>query len=126
MHHAVRRNSLRGLATACLAATIGMFAAPVHAANPFDGYWSVSIKTLSGSCDPTYNFNVQIADGHLNGANGALLGLVSANGAVNVQMGGGERRGIASGRLKGNSGSGRWSGSATGASCRGLWTANRG
>ena len=60
-----------------------------------------------------------VRDGHLDGANGALLGTVTSNGGVNVLMGGGDRRGTASGKLAGNAGSGRWSGNATGASCSG-------
>jgi hypothetical protein len=102
------------------------FSAPSRAANIYDGYWTVSITTVAGPCDPTYRVAVQIADGHLNGANGAVIGLVSANGTVSAQMGGGQRRGAASGRLKGSVGSGRWSGTASGSSCRGRWTASRG
>lgn len=93
---------------------------------PFDGSWNVSIVTQSGSCDRAYNFAVSIADGRLDGANGALLGTVNSKGGVNVMMGGGDRRGTASGKLSGNTGSGRWSGNATGASCSGQWTARRG
>jgi hypothetical protein len=100
--------------------------APGRAANIYDGYWTVSITTVAGPCDRTYNVAVQIADGHLNGANGAVIGLVSANGTVSAQMGGGERHGVASGRLKGSLGSGRWSGRASGSSCHGRWTASRG
>ena len=127
MHHASRRRALCfGVTTLALAAGSGALSTPGHAANVYDGYWNVSIVTQAGSCDPTYSVAVQVADGRLNGANGALIGFVSANGAVSVQMGGGERRGTASGRLKGTTGSGRWSGTAAGASCRGRWTATRG
>jgi hypothetical protein len=97
-----------------------------HAAMPFDGNWTVSIQTQSGSCDRSYNFAVSIVDGRLDGANGALLGNVNSKGGISVMLGGGDRRGTASGRLMGNSGSGRWSGNATGASCSGNWTARRG
>ena len=103
-----------------------VLAAPGRAANIYDGYWTVSITTVAGPCDAAYRVAVQIADGHLNGANGAVIGLVSANGTVSAQMGGGQRRGTASGRLKGSVGSGRWSGTASGSSCRGRWTASRG
>ena len=131
MAHASRRPAFYvGLTALALAAGSGALSAPSHAAghaaNLYDGYWNVSIVTQAGSCDPTYSVAVQIADGRLNGANGALIGFVNANGAVSVQMGGGERRGTASGRLKGTTGSGRWSGTAAGASCRGRWTATRG
>jgi hypothetical protein len=97
-----------------------------RAAMPFDGSWTVSIMTQSGSCNPTYTFPVSIVDGRLDGANGALLGTVNARGSVSVMLGGSDRRGSATGRLTAKSGSGRWSGSATGAACSGRWTATRG
>ena len=121
-----RRSFPFGLAALGLIAGSILVAAPGRAANSYDGYWNVSITTAAGPCDPTYSVAVQIADGRLNGANGAVIGLVSAKFAVSAQMGGGERRGTASGRLKGNIGSGRWSGKASGSSCHGRWTASRG
>ena len=132
MHDAARRCRFHfglvhfGLAALGLIAGLGALSAPGRAANVYDGYWNVSITTVAGPCDPTYSVAVQVADGRLNGANGALIGRVSANGAVSVQMGGGERRGTASGRLKVNIGSGHWSGTANGSSCHGRWIATRG
>ena len=114
------------LTTAALAALAATASTRAHAAMPFDGNWTVSIMTQSGSCDRTLSFPVSIVDGHLDGANGALLGTVNAKGGVNVMLGGGDRRGSANGRLAGNSGAGRWSGNATGAACSGSWTARRG
>ena len=111
---------------AALALAAVLVPGKARAAMPFDGSWSVSIVTQSGSCDRTLSLPVSIVDGRLDGANGAMLGTVNAKGGVSVMMGGGDRRGTASGRLVGNSGSGRWSGSATGASCSGSWTARRG
>ena len=113
-----------GAAALALAATL--IPAKARAAMPFDGSWSVSIVTQSGSCDRSLSLPVNIVDGRLDGANGALLGTVNTKGGVSVMMGGGDRRGSASGRLVGNAGSGRWSGNATGASCSGTWTATRG
>lgn len=120
-----RKFRLLACATA-LALVAAMMPGKVLAAMPFDGSWTVSIITQSGSCDRSYNFAVSIVDGRLDGANGALLGAVNSKGGVNVLLGGGDRRGKAIGRLVGNSGSGRWSGNATGASCSGRWTARRG
>ena len=51
-----------------------------RAAMPFDGYWTVSIVTQSGSCDRTLVLPVSIVDGRLDGANGALLGTVNSQG----------------------------------------------
>jgi hypothetical protein len=111
---------------AAFAALAALAPGKARAAMPFDGNWTVSIITQSGSCDRSLSFPVSIVDGRLDGANGALLGTVTPKGGVNVMLGGGDRRGSASGRLAGNAGSGRWSGNATGASCSGSWTARRG
>jgi hypothetical protein len=111
---------------AALAALAALAPSKARAAMPFDGNWTVSIITQSGSCDRTLSFPVSIVDGRLDGANGALLGTVTPKGGVNAMLGGGDRRGSASGRLTANAGSGRWSGNATGASCSGSWTARRG
>jgi hypothetical protein len=113
-------------AAAALAGLALLAPVQARAAMPFDGNWTVSIMTQSGSCDRSYTFPVSIVDGRFDGANGALLGTVNAKGGVNVMLGGGDRRGTANGRLAGNGGSGRWSGNATGASCSGNWTAKRG
>ena len=113
-----------GAALAALAVTAPPTAA--RAAMPFDGSWRVSIQTLSGSCDPVYNFNVSIVDGRLDAANGALLGTVNTKGGVSAVIGGGDRRASANGKLAGNAGSGRWNGVSKGAPCSGRWTASRG
>jgi hypothetical protein len=113
-------------AVAALAALAVLAPGKARAAMLFDGNWTVSIVTQSGSCDRSLSIPVSIADGRLDGANGALLGTVTPKGGVNAMLGGGDRRGSASGRLTGNAGSGRWSGNATGASCSGVWSARRG
>ena len=113
-----------GAALAALAVTAPPTTA--RAAMPFDGSWRVSIQTLSGSCDPVYNFNVSIVDGRLDAANGALLGTVNTKGGVSAVIGGGDRRASASGKLAGSAGSGRWNGVSKGAPCSGRWTASRG
>ena len=113
-------------AGAALAALAVTSSGPARAAMPFDGSWRVSIETLSGSCDRSYNFNASIVDGRLDAANGALLGTVNAKGGVNAMIGGGNRRASASGKLAGNAGSGRWTGVSKGSPCSGRWTASRG
>jgi|SRR6188474_2804014 len=112
-----------GAALAALALTTP---GPARAAMPFDGSWKVSIETLSGSCDRSYNFNVSIVDGRLDAANGALLGTVNPKGGVSAIIGGGDRRASANGKLAGSAGSGRWTGVQKGAPCSGRWTAHRG
>ena len=63
MHHASRRRTFRlGFAAMTFMAAVSAFSAPTHAANLFDGYWNVSIKTQAGGCDPSYSFAVEIAD----------------------------------------------------------------
>ena len=125
-HQSFARHVQFATAAAAFAALTVLAQGQARAAMPFDGNWTVSIVTQSGSCDRSYTFPVSIIDGRFDGANGALLGTVNAKGGVNVMLGGGDRRGTASGRLTGNAGAGRWSGNATGASCSGRWTATRG
>ena len=113
-------------AGAALAALAVMMPGKARAAMPFDGHWRVSIQTLSGNCDRSYNFAASIVDGRLDAANGALLGTVNSKGGVSAMVGGGDRRASATGKLAGNSGGGRWSGTSAGAPCSGRWTAQRG
>ena len=104
-----------------LAASIGF----ANAASLYDGYWSVSIHTLRGACDPSFSVSVNIRDGRLDGANGALAGSVGRSGTLSAMIGGGETRAHASGRLAATTGGGRWTGVRRGGPCSGRWVAQR-
>ena len=57
-----------GVLSVLLATTLGLAgvvsaAGTASARTIYDGAWSVLIVTMSGSCDPTYRYGVQINDG---------------------------------------------------------------
>jgi hypothetical protein len=111
-------------ATAFLA--VASFASNPARAASFDGPWSVTIITQSGSCDAAYNFPLEVQGGRIiSTGSAALSGRVGGGGVVSVSIRNGESGGQASGRLAGNSGSGRWSGVIGGGRCSGRWEASR-
>ena len=50
--------SLWMIAAACLATP----ASAVHARSAYDGSWDLAFVTQRGTCDPSYNFTVNIAE----------------------------------------------------------------
>ena len=108
-----------------LGAAVLLSASPGQAAS-FDGSWTVTIVTQSGSCDAAYSFPLQVSGGRVSSAGGATMnGRISRGGGVNVSISSGGSSGRASGRLAGYSGSGRWSGVLNGSRCSGRWEASR-
>jgi hypothetical protein len=111
------------------ALSLGLAAAPAsaHAANRFDGAWSVIATAESGSCTGPYRYPIVIRDGTVDDAGGHGVdasGRAGADGRITGTI----RQGLASvsvsGRLRGADGSGRWTLSGL-ASCSGRWTARR-
>jgi hypothetical protein len=103
-------------------AYLGWLVAPAfaHAQTPYDGIWSVTVQTKAGSCDPTANYALTVAEGRVSGpAN--VSGTVSRSGNVRVSIGGA----YANGQLEGSVGSGRWSGASGGVPCSGRWQASK-
>jgi hypothetical protein len=113
------------LALTCIPATV----ARVDARNIYDGAWSVLIVTNEGSCDRTYRYGVQIADGNVvyDGAGGPITmqGRVTNAGAVRVLLQAGSQWASGTGRLKGTRGSGVWRGQGMSGTCSGVWEAER-
>lgn len=96
----------------------------------FDGNWSVLIITQSGSCDPSYRYGVQIADGVVTYTGGApitMQGRVTPKGAVRVIVQAGSQWADGQGTLsaKRNIGSGKWKGQGLSSMCAGVWQAER-
>ena len=95
-------------------------------ANAYDGLWSVSIRTQTGPCDPSYRYPARIVGGQIvqavNDYSYQISGNVVSSGAIAVTV----SRGLASatgyGRLHGGSGGGRW---RAGDTCSGTWSAMR-
>jgi hypothetical protein len=94
----------------------------------YDGAWSVLIVTQSGSCDPSYRYGVQIADGAVvyDGAGPITLqGKVTPKGAVRVILQAGSQWADGSGKLTRNRGGGVWKGQGMSSACAGTWQAER-
>jgi hypothetical protein len=103
------------IASACLIAP----ASVAHARSAYDGSWDLAFVTQRGSCDPSYNFTVNISDGIVTHPNLVKSGSVRASVEVHDKFASG------TGRLFGTSGRGKWSGHAGSARCSGYWTAQR-
>jgi len=88
---------------------------------PYDGLWSVTIVTKSGSCESTAQYPLTVADGKISASGADVSGHVGRDGIVKVSIG----SAYASGQLNGNSGSGKWNGASGGVPCSGRWEASR-
>jgi hypothetical protein len=103
------------------AVTVVATAAPVMAQTPYDGLWSVTVVTKSGSCEPETRSTLTITDGKVSAAGSDVTGSIGREGAVKVSIGGA----YANGQLNGNAGSGKWNGASGGIPCSGRWEASR-
>jgi hypothetical protein len=107
---------------AALVATIP-FAA--RAANSYDGMWTVTIMTQSGTCPSSLRYGVRVDRGRVlaDGQSYQVNGTVAPNGATRVTVSEQGQSASGTGRLAGNAGAGRWR-TSTG-QCAGQWTAAR-
>jgi hypothetical protein len=96
-------------------------AAPALAQSPYDGIWSVTIVTNSGSCEPTASSTLTVSDGKISAAGANVSGSIGREGLVRVSINGA----YANGQLSGNAGSGKWNGASGGIPCSGRWQASR-
>ena len=101
-------------------------AAPASVAQ-FDGNWSVSIVTDSGSCDRGYRYALRIADGRIyyDNPSFSVSGQVNARGQVSVTVGAGGQSASGIGRLSRDYGEGTWIGRSASDQCSGHWEAER-
>ena len=122
-HKAGMNALLAGLAV--LACSLG----PIDQADArsrFDGAWNLQFVTQRGSCDASYNFSVNVADGIVTHPNLVKFrGRVMRSGAVTASVTVQDKFASGSGKLSGLSGRGRWNGHDGHASCGGFWTAAR-
>jgi hypothetical protein len=105
-----------------------MAAAPgiAQAGSAYDGAWSLTINTQRGTCDPSYYFQVLIANGIVSHANLVKFrGRVAPSGFVRVSVAAGGKTAAGAGRLRGTSGGGRWTGRSGSDHCSGTWTAQK-
>jgi hypothetical protein len=103
------------------ALTVALTAAPSLAQTPYDGLWSVTVVTKSGSCEPQTRSTLTITDGKVSAAGADVTGSIGHEGVVRVSIGGA----YANGQLSGNAGSGKWNGASAGIPCSGRWEASR-
>ncbi len=114
------------LAAAFLAAPI--WAGPAARANgPFDGAWSVSVITDSGTCDRGYRYAVHIANGRIfyNDPAVDVSGQVSPRGDIRVVVRTGGQEAVGTGRMSRDYGEGSWNGQSPTSQCSGHWEAQR-
>ena len=104
-----------------LTATAALAAAPAIAQTPYDGLWSVTIVTKTGSCEPSARSTLTVADGKISAAGADVSGSIGREGMVRVSINGA----YANGHLNGNAGSGKWNGASAGIPCSGHWEASR-
>jgi hypothetical protein len=103
------------------AALAGSATVPALAQTPYDGLWSVTIMTSSGSCEPSASSTLTVADGKISGPGANVSGSIGNGGLVKVSINGA----YANGQLSGNAGSGKWNGASGGIPCSGRWQASR-
>jgi hypothetical protein len=114
--------SLWMIAAACSIAA----ASVAHARSAYDGSWDLSFVTQTGSCDPGYNFTVDITDGIVTHPNLVRFkGYVAKSGSVRASVTVQDKFASGTGRLSGTSGRGKWSGREGSSRCTGYWTAQR-
>jgi hypothetical protein len=91
-----------------------------RAQTPYDGVWNVTIQTSAGSCEPSTQYAVTVADGKVSGPQN-VSGTVGRSGNVRVSIG----AAYANGQLDGKTGAGKWNGASGGVPCSGRWAASR-
>jgi hypothetical protein len=103
--------------------------ASAHAARSsaaFNGSWNLAFVTESGTCDPSYNFTVNISNGLVTHPNLVRFrGYVQSSGSVRASVAVQDKYASGSGRLFGSSGKGTWTGRSGSGRCLGYWTAQR-
>jgi len=115
----------RFIATALFTACLTL-ASAAEARTSYDGSWDLVFVTQRGSCDPSYNFSVNIDHGIVTHPNLVKFrGYVAGSGAVRASVTVHDKFASGTGKLTGSSGRGSWTGRAAGGRCSGYWTAQR-
>ena len=109
-------------------AAVGLVAsaAAAQARSAYDGSWDLVFVTQKGTCDPSYNFIVNVSDGVVTHPNLVKFkGYVAKSGSVHASVTVHDKFASGTGRLFETSGRGSWTGRAGSARCTGYWTAQR-
>src|SRR5258707_2038431 len=110
-----------GLMIMALAATGAATTPAALAQTPYDGLWSVTIVTKTGSCEPTASSTLSVTDGKISASGANVSGSIGHEGLVRVSINGA----YANGQLSGNSGSGKRNVASRSIPCTGGWEACR-
>jgi type 1 fimbria pilin len=110
-----------GMFLASFLAAGSLTAAPAAAQGPYDGLWTVTVVTKTGSCEPSARSTLSVTDGHVSAPGTQISGNIGREGGVHVSINGA----YANGQLSGNTGSGKWNGASGGIPCSGRWEASR-
>src|SRR5258707_15602520 len=103
----MRLNRIRTiLLLSTITATAALAAAPATAQTPYDGLWSVTVVTKTGTCEPSTRSTLTVSDGKVSAAGSDVSGSIGREGLVRVSIHGA----YANGQLSGNVGSGKWNG----------------
>jgi hypothetical protein len=114
------------LSCVLVASSLGGLASAAEARSLYDGSWDLIFATKRGTCDPTYNFTVNINDGFITHPNLVRFkGYVARTGAVRASVTVQDKYASGSGKLSSNTGRGTWSGYSGTTRCSGYWTAQR-
>lgn len=125
---AINKRSVMFAGLTALALAGSQWTAPAAIARtPFDGRWSVSIVTDTGTCDRAYRYALTIVNGRVTYDDPSfnVSGHVDARGHVSVSVSAGGERANGSGQLSGDYGRGLWSGYSSASRCSGYWEAER-
>jgi hypothetical protein len=102
-------------------------AAAAGAGTQFDGRWSVSVITNSGTCDRGYRYALHIDNGIISYDDPSVQvsGQVTPKGQVSVVLRAGAQQAVGTGRMSRDYGEGTWSGQSPTGQCSGDWQAQR-
>ena len=117
---------LKFLICVSVASSLVGLASVAEARSLYDGSWDLLFVTQRGTCDPNYNFTVNINDGIVTHPNLVRFkGYVAPSGAVRASVTVQDKYASGSGKLSNNTGRGTWRGYSGTARCAGYWTAQR-
>lgn len=120
--------SLVSRLTACVLFGTAMTSveARTYPLSAFDGAWHLTFETRAGSCDASYDFDVNIANGNISHPNLVKFhGRVSPSGAARASVSVQDKHAAGTGRLDPSGGEGTWTGYSGTAKCSGTWTARK-
>ena len=114
------------LISAAIASCLVGLTSAAEARSPYDGSWDLAFVTQRGTCDPTYNFSVNVNDGIITHPNLVRFeGSVARSGAVRASVTVQDKYASGTGKLSNNGGRGTWHGYSGTTRCSGYWTAQR-